>query len=132
MEVVERVKNMYAAFMRGDVPTILAGLAEDVDWEYGNPNPVPWLQPLKGRAQVPRFFQTLSSSIDLTQFEPKVFFQQGSMVVDVIDCAFTVRATGKRVLEPEAIHIWHFSDAGLVRKFRHRVDTWASVQALAR
>jgi uncharacterized protein len=131
MEPVERLQQLYAAFGRGDVPTILAGLAEDVDWEYGGSrNPVPWLQPLKGRAQVVKFFETLARELDITQFEPKTFLSQGLLVVDLIDVAFTVRATGKHVVEPEAVHIWHFNEAGLVQKFRHRVDTWASAQAL--
>ena len=131
MELIERLQLLYAAFGRGDIPTILAGLAEDVEWEYGSaPNPVPWLQPLKGRANVPKFFEALASRCEIHQFEPKAFFQQGRMVVDLFDVQFTVRATGKRVLEPEAVHIWHFDEAGLVRKFRHRVDTWASAQAL--
>ncbi|HSV53422.1 MAG TPA: nuclear transport factor 2 family protein [Burkholderiaceae bacterium] len=131
MEPVERVQQMYAAFGRGDVPAILAGLAEDVEWEYGAiRNPVPWLQPYKGRAQVPQFFEALAKHIDLTQFEPRTFLQQGLLVVDLVDVAFTVRATGKHVVEAETVHIWHFNAAGLVQRFRHRVDTWASAQAL--
>lgn len=131
MDNVERVQQMYAAFGRGDVPGILAYLAEDIAWEYGTSrHGVPWLQPLQGRAQVPKFFEALTTHCDITRFEPKTFLQQGALVVDLIDVEFTVKSTGKRVLEPEAVHIWHFNDAGLVQRFRHRVDTWASVNAL--
>ena len=130
MTPIEKVQQMYGAFGRGDVPAILAELADDVDWEYNNfPSPIPWLQPLKGRANVARFFEALQAT-DITQFEPKHFFASGNVVVDLIDVKFTVKATGKQVLEPEVVHIWHFNDAGKVAKFRHRVDTWQSVQAL--
>jgi uncharacterized protein len=130
MTPIERVQQIYGAFGRGDVPAILAELADDVEWEYSTfPSPVPWLQPRKGRADVAQFFQALQA-IDLTQFEPRHFFSAGNMVVDVIDVAFTVKATGKKVLEPETIHLWHFNEAGKVARFRHRVDTWQTAQAI--
>ena len=130
MTPIERIQQLYAAFGRGDVPAILAGLAEGVQWEYNAfPNPAPWLQPLQGRANVARFFEALGA-IELTQFEPRHFFSSGNLVVDLVDVAFTVKATGKRVLEPETVHLWHLNDDGLVTRFRHRVDTWQTAQAL--
>jgi uncharacterized protein len=130
MTPIERVQQMYGAFGRGDIPAILAALANDVEWEYNTfPNPVPWLQPLKGRAEVARFFETLAA-VHFTQFEPKHFFAAGNMVVSLIDETFTVKATGKTVVEPEAVHIWHFDDAGKVSKMRHRADTWQHAQAI--
>lgn len=130
MTPIERIQQIYAAFGRGDVPTILASLAEDVQWEYNSfPNPAAWLQPINGRANVARFFEALGQ-IELTQFEPRHFLASGNLVVDLIDVAFTVKATGKRVVEPETVHIWHLNDAGLVTRFRHRVDTWQTAMAL--
>jgi ketosteroid isomerase-like protein len=130
MTPIEKVQQMYGAFARGDVPAILADLAEDVEWEYNAfPNPVPWLQPLKGRANAVRFFEALGA-IDLAQFEPRHFFADGKFVVVLIDVDFTVKATGKRVVEAEAVHLWHFNADGRVARFRHRVDTWQVAQAL--
>jgi ketosteroid isomerase-like protein len=131
MNPIERVQQLYAAFGRGDVPHILAGLASDVDWEHDAfPNPVPWLQPLKGRDQVPTFFEVLMSNVEITVFKPTQFFADGNTVVVLLDLEFTVRATGKRVIEPDEVHIWRFNDQGLVQRFRHRVDTWQSAMAL--
>ena len=122
MNPIERVQQLYAAFGRGDVPHILAGLASDVDWEHDAfPNPVPWLQPLKGRDQVPTFFEVLMSNVEITVFKPTQFFADGNTVVVLLDLEFTVRATGKRVIEPDEVHIWRFND---------RVDTWQSAMAL--
>jgi uncharacterized protein len=130
MTSIERVQQMYGAFGRGEIPAILAALADDVEWEYNAfPNPVPWLQPRKGRAEVAKFFEALAA-VQFTQFEPKHFFAAGNMVVSVIDETFTVKATGKTVIEPEAIHIWHFDAAGRVAKMRHRADTWQHAHAL--
>lgn len=131
MTPIETIQHLYAAFGRGDVPTILAGLADDVDWEHDAfPNPVPWLQPLHGRDQVPRFFEALFSSVEMNVFKPKMFFADGLTVVDLVDVECTVRATGKRIIEPDAVHIWRLNARGLVQRFRHRADTWQSAMAL--
>lgn len=130
MTPVETVQHLYACFGRGDVPAILAHLADDVEWEHDNVAPVPWLQTLKGRQEVPRFFDVLMTQIEITQFVPKLVLGQGDTVLALIDLRATVRATGRELVEPDEVHIWRFNAAGQVRRFRHRVDTWQSVQAL--
>ncbi len=131
MTPIETVHHMYAAFGRGDVPAILACLAEDVEWEYGAfPNPVPWLQTLRGRAAVPRFFQALAEGVEFHRFVPKQLFGDERTVVSLLDIEATVRATGKRVVEVDEVHIWYFGAHGLVERFRHRADTWQHAMAL--
>lgn len=131
MNNVERVEQIYAAFGRGAIPEILEQLAEDVEWEYGsNGAPVPWMQPRKGRAAVTGFFQVLAEQVEITEFSPKAILGQGDMVVGVIDVRAKVKATGRVVPEPDEVHIWYFNQQGQVRKFRHRADTWAAVEAL--
>ena len=130
MTPIETVQQIYGAFGRGDVPAMLALLADDVEWEYNHfPNPAPWLQPIRGRQNMPRFFEALAA-LEFTQFEPRHFFGHANLVVDVVDIAFTVKATGQRVIEPETVHLWHFNAEGLVSQFRHRVDTWQTALAL--
>lgn len=131
MNPIETVQSIYAAFGRGDIPSILALLAEDVSWEYGtSPNPVPWLQPLSGRAQVPKFFDALFTHVEMNAFTPRHILADGAFVVSVVDAAFTVRATGKQVVEQDEVHLWAMNDQGRVARFRHRVDTWQHVKAL--
>lgn len=124
MSAVETVQDIYAAFGRGDVPAILARLADDVQWEYATAaNPIPWLQPLTGRDQVPRFFEALASHIEITRFEVAKIFGDASTVVDLVHLEYTARATGRKVQETDEVHIWHFNAAGQVQRFRHRADT---------
>ena len=131
MTPIETVQQIYAAFGRGDVPAILGMLADDVDWEHDTfPNPIPYLQPLKGRDQVPRFFQALNETIEITSFVPTTFMASGNTVVDLVDLEFTVRANGKRVIERNEVHIWRLNDRGLVQRFRHRADTFQQAMAL--
>jgi ketosteroid isomerase-like protein len=130
MSPIETVRHIYAAFGRGDVPAILACLAEDVAWEYGQPpNPAPWLQPRQGRAAVPGFFDVLLSNVEFHRFEPKRQLADGLLVVGLVDFEATVRKTGRQLVEVDEIHLFHFNDAGLVQRFAHRADTWQHASA---
>lgn len=56
---------IYEAFGKGDIPTILGHLADDVRWEEWSDNSaqkagVPWMQAGRGQAGVLAFFQALS------------------------------------------------------------------------
>lgn len=124
MTPIETVQQIYAAFGRGDVPFILSCLADDVQWEYATaPNPIPWIQPLQGRAQVPKFFEALGAGMDITRFEVTKILGDDSTVVDLVTLEYTARATGRKVQEIDEVHIWHFDAAGKVARFRHRADT---------
>lgn len=124
MNRIDIVQQIYADFGRGDVPAILQRLAEDVEWEYATgPSPIPWLQPLKGREQVPKFFEALFSSVEITRFEVGKIFGDADTVVDLVTLEYTARATGRKVQEIDEVHIWHFNAAGQVQRFRHRADT---------
>jgi ketosteroid isomerase-like protein len=124
MTPIETVQQIYAAFGRGDVPAILERLADDVQWEYATaPNPIPWLQPLSGRDQVPQFFEALAANIEITRFEVTKILGDDSTVVDLVTIEYIARATGRKVQEIDEVHIWHFDVAGRVQRFRHRADT---------
>jgi len=123
MSNLQTTQEIYEAFGRGDVPAILSKLSETVDWEYGaTSSEVPWLQHRQGRDGAAAFFSSLGA-IQIRRFTPKAFLDGGNVVVVLVDIEFTVTATGKRVVEEDEVHIWHFDDQGEVARFRHRVDT---------
>jgi ketosteroid isomerase-like protein len=124
MTPIETVRHVYAAFGRGDIPAILACLAEDVEWEYGQPaNPAPWLQQRRGRAAVPGFFDALATHVEFHHFEPRHLLADGPLVVALVDFSATVRKTGRTVTEVDEVHVWRFDEAGRVLRFAHRADT---------
>ena len=129
MSHLKTVQSIYEAFGKGDVPTILGHLAENVEWEYGIVSTnVPWLQPRRGRTEVTKFFQALAD-FEIQKFEPKTFLENGDVVVVLLDLEGTVRSTKLRVVEEDEVHIWHFDAKGKVSRFRHRADTfqhWAA------
>lgn len=123
MGKLETVQQIYAAFGRGDIATILRHMTDDVLWEYGiTDTDVPWLQLRRGISEVPKFFESLDE-IELSKFQPKTFLESGDVVVVLIDVELIVKATGIKVVEEDETHIWHFNAQGQVVKFGHRLDT---------
>lgn len=128
---METIQQIYEAFGRGDIPTILAKMADNVDWEYAYrkaPNPVPWLQPRTNKAGVGQFFESLAS-LEFHRFVPNAILEGPDLVVALIDIEATVKKTGKRIVEQNEAHIWHFDKAGKVVRFRHCADTYQQAMA---
>jgi uncharacterized protein len=123
MSNLDTVRQIYAAFGSGDVPTILGHLDESVEWEYGgNSTDVPWLQLRHGREGAGAFFVSLGE-IDIHRFAVKNLLEGEGVVVALIDIEFTVKATGKKVVEEDEVHIWRFNSDGKATRFCHRADT---------
>jgi ketosteroid isomerase-like protein len=128
---VETVRSIYSAFGRQDVPAILEHLAPDVAWDYAyRDEGIPWLAPRHGREGVVQFLQSLAG-LQLTKFEVRAVIGDADLVVALVDVEGTVVATGKRIAEPNEVHLWHFNAGGQVQRFRHAVDTlqhWRACQ----
>jgi ketosteroid isomerase-like protein len=129
MHNVETVKEVYAAYARGDMATILTCVSEDVEWENsGAVTDVPWLAPQTGHAGVARFFEAVSL-LHVNQFQPKTFLEVDHLVIVLVDEDVTVKATGRRIQETDQIHLWSFDARGKIIRHRQRVDThmnWAA------
>lgn len=113
---IETLQHVYAAFGRGDLDTILAALADDVDWisVSEEPNPaVPWYGRYRGKGEVPRFFKEIGSAVAVTEFTPQSFAANDTDVMVAIRWAFTVTATGKSAIL-QMQHWWRFADGKVV------------------
>ena len=65
MSNIATVQGIYEAFGKGDVPAILAVLADDVAWEDWPDNSsvnagVPWMVPRRGKDDVVHFFEAVA------------------------------------------------------------------------
>jgi ketosteroid isomerase-like protein len=134
MSHIATVQSMYEAFGRGDVPAILEHLADDVEWDTGDPrggHGVPWLAPRRGRQAVLGFFEALRP-LEFLKFAPTRLLADGDTVVALIDLEVRARAGGAAVQEIDEVHIWRFDARGRVRSFRHRVDTALHLELASR
>jgi ketosteroid isomerase-like protein len=77
----ELVQQAYGAFQSGDITAVLDTLSEDVEWVIADIEGVPVGGTRHGREQTGEFFQTLSETQEVRQFEPREFVAQGDKVV---------------------------------------------------
>lgn len=126
---VRTVQAIYEAFGRGDVPGILAHLAEDIAWDHDSPSwGLPWYEPLTGVAAIPGFFRELAAHTVIHRFEPLNFLVGGDQVAVPIDIEMEVKRTGRRVRDRE-IHLWTFGPDGKVQRFAHVLDRHGQLMA---
>ena len=126
---VESVQRIYQAFGEGDVQTILDLLAGDVDFaSEADQKIAPW-HGRRGKAEVPAFFQALSETIDVTEFDVLSITSSDSDVMAVIRFGMKVKATGKAGTM-DIHHWWRFRD-GKVVLYRGTEDTALTADLLA-
>ena len=117
--------EIYQAFGRGDIPAILARLADDVAWDVWPDNSaqragVAHLQARQGPQEVSVFFAGVADW-SVNDFRVLDVVGAGRQVVAQISVDFTL--PGGRRLVDEELHLWTFDDAGRVVAFRHYCDT---------
>jgi hypothetical protein len=116
------VQDLYAAFGRGDVATILAALDPGVDWcSIGPTGDYAAFGPRKGVAAVQDFFQVVAANEDFSEFSPQEFYGAGDKVFVLGRYALKMKATGKPVAS-EWVHVFTLKD-GKVTKWREHTDS---------
>jgi ketosteroid isomerase-like protein len=125
---VALIQSIYQAFGRGDVEFIVARTAPDARWDYNvAESDVPWHRPVTGPGEVPKFFASLATNVELQAFEPRHFVAVGEDVIAHVRLVMTVRRTGRKIDE-EQLHWWKVRN-GSVAGIRHFEDTAQVVSA---
>lgn len=125
---IARVKDLYAAFGRGDVATITAALTPDVVWQVnGRRQDHPILGRRVGPAQAADFFRVLAETIEIRTFTPQDFHAADGKVFVLGHYAYTARQTG-RAGESGWIHVFTLRN-GQVTAFLDFFDTAQLVEA---
>ncbi len=96
---VKCVQEIYAAFGRGDVVSILARVSDDTRWGFNGARPdvVPWHRPVAGRAELPGFFGALAENVEFSSFEPQRYIDGGDRVVVEVSVSYRVNRIGRPV-----------------------------------
>jgi uncharacterized protein len=119
---VDTVKKMYEAFGQGDIPAILEHLDDNIDWDTESvQDGVPWMQPIRGKKNVPGFFQALSP-LSFPTFDTHTFFESGDKVMVLIHMEVDNKETGKHYSFPNEGHLWAFKNGKAV-SLQHVTDT---------
>ena len=127
---VAHVQNLYAAFGKGDVAGILAGLTPDVDWQtVGRPKDFPTLGARKGSAQVQEFFKLVAEHEDFSEFTPREFYAADDKVFVLGSYSLTLKTNGTPIAS-EWVHVFTLKN-GKVARFREHTDTAQFAEAFA-
>ena len=135
-EVVEKpakaeyVKKLYNAFAEGDVETVMAGFAEDIEWNeaenfiYSDGNPY-----VGGASIGEGVFARLGSEWEYWNLENLQFFNvDTNMVLATGRYKALNKASGKE-LDAQFAHLWTLRDS-LVSSFQQYTDTKQAAEAV--
>jgi uncharacterized protein len=89
------IEDLYAAFVRGDVPFILERITDDVRFENSDSPEIPHSGVYTGKDAVTRFFNDLGGALDVTSFDPATYLASGDEVMTTGAWSCVARATGK-------------------------------------
>ena len=109
---VKTAMDNYARFGQGDIPGILATLADNVVWEHpGNQAVVAFAGTYNGPAAVGQFFEKVRATVQVSVFQPSNFRENGNMVSNDCHMEGTVIATGKPYIS-DVVMNWTFGPDG--------------------
>ena len=123
MDNVRLLKNLYEAFGRGDIPSVLGAMSSDVRWHQAEGNPYmpsgeAWVGP---DAVLNSLFMKLGAEWDGFAVHPKSFHGAGDSVIVEARYSGTYKPTGKSI-DAQCCHVWDVRDTKVTR-FQQYVDT---------
>lgn len=108
------VQHIYACFGQGDIPGILATLADQVSFfNAADPAVAPFGGTFKGKDGVTQFFVALGTSTETTHFAPSNFREEGNKVINDVIHDGIARSTNKP-FSVLATFAWTFDNNGKV------------------
>lgn len=76
MNNIDATKAIVAAYLSEDAEGVLMHRADDVEWEYGSANDIPWYRARRGKAEVADVFKSLDE-VDLSNGNRSPFGRRG-------------------------------------------------------
>jgi ketosteroid isomerase-like protein len=126
---IKTVQGIYEAFRSGDVAHIVDQVTDDVDWASEADSKIaPWHGVHHGKDELPRFFEELAGSVEVTEFTPLSFAANDTDVMTVVRFAMLVPATGRSGVMD--LHHWFRFRDGKVYQYRGTEDTALTAELL--
>ena len=123
MSNVRLVRDVYAAFGRGDIPAVLGAFDAKIEWREAEGNPYEpsgkaWVGP---DAILQNLFIRLGGEWDGFTVHPKIFHDAGDTVVVEGRYTGTHKVT-RKALDAQVCHVWRIRN-GKLTSFQQFVDT---------
>src|SRR5262245_30737479 len=123
MDNMRLLKNLYDAFGRGDIPTVLAAMSPSIRWYQAEGNPYmpsgeAWVGP---DSVLNNLFMRIGAEWDEFTIHIRTFHDAGDSII--VEGRYTgmYKPTGKR-MDAQMCHVWDVKDGKLTR-FQQYVDT---------
>jgi len=125
---IQIIQQLYTALGKGDIPTALSLLAEDVVWEMPHPrDQVPFGGIWKGVEEVKQFFMTTHDCAQFKQVQIQEYIAQEDKVVVIGHNKVMAKPTGKEY-ENDFVAVWTVQ-YGKIKEMRDFMDTVQAVTA---
>ena len=126
----ELIKGLYAAFARGDVPSVLAAMAPDIVWNEAENFPYADGNPYVGpEAVLNGVFARLGGEWDGFSAVPDEIIDAGDTIVSLGRYGGAPKLTGKKI-SAQFAHVWRLKN-GKVTSFQQYTDTLQAVRVMA-
>lgn len=125
----QKVNQMYEAFNRRELDTILNSLSNDCIWEVVGQPGIPFAGIYHGRDDVKDFFAKMEDTIDITDLTVEHILENGNIVIASGNFNATARQTNKRFSSFWCM-MYEFNDEEQIVHFRDCWDTLACARAL--
>jgi ketosteroid isomerase-like protein len=126
------VRDLYAAYARGDGERVAQLIDDDIDWTIHGPVQVfPFIGPRRGKAEVLKTLADIGEGYAIERYEPDIVIVDGDRAAVLSNVAMRQRVTN-RMLSFRLVNFLRFRDGKIV-EFREFSDTFDVVeQALGR
>ena len=126
-DLISKIKDIYAAFGRGDIAYILASLTDDVSWEFEAPSELSWSGIRRSPQEAAGFFSGLAAEQTDPVLNMTDFFATDDAVAAFGRYQATAKASGIRVDTPVA-HYFKFRN-GKICRYINVINSAAFVEA---
>lgn len=121
------VREIYEAFGRGDVATVLGAMDPKIEWQ--EPESLPFDNQVGPQAVAEGVFGPLMTLIDGFNLAVDDVIDGGDAICTTGTYRGTAVGTGSELNAP-FVHVWRFGSDGKVTGFRTHTDTYLYRQAL--
>jgi ketosteroid isomerase-like protein len=120
-----QITALYDAYRAGDMPTVMAGLAEDIDWHSVGEAPLPWCGSWRGHDGVTDYFAALAGICRITAYDIERILADGAWATVLATIRVRYHADGSECgyTKVDVLRL----DGGRVAEFREYYDT-ATIQ----
>ena len=125
---VKVVQQVYAALGKGDIPTVLSFLTDDVEWSMPHPQEiVPYGGKWQGREEVAKFFSVMHDYAEFQQVQLQEYIAQNDKVI-VLGHIKVKAKPSDRQYENDLVAVWTIEN-GKVKQMRDFMDTVPAIEA---